>query len=85
MKISGATVHFVDAGLDSGAIVAQEAVAVRDDDTSATLAERILMAEHRIYPLAVRLVAEGRCISAGRRVVARAGISDAASHERPPT
>ncbi len=67
VKISGATVHFVDEGMDSGPIVAQEAVAVLDDDTSETLAARILDAEHRIYPRAVREVAAGRFHLSGRR------------------
>ena len=68
VKVTGATVHFVDEGLDSGPIVLQEAVAVEDDDTPATLAARILAAEHRIYPEAVRLVLEGRLRIEGRRV-----------------
>jgi phosphoribosylglycinamide formyltransferase-1 len=68
-KVSGATVHMVDEGLDSGPIVAQEAVAVRSSDTSETLAARILEVEHRLYPRAVRLVLEGRCRVEGRRVI----------------
>jgi phosphoribosylglycinamide formyltransferase-1 len=67
-KVTGATVHLVDEGLDTGPIVAQEAVAVREDDTLATLSARILAAEHRIYPRAVRAVLEGRCRREGRRV-----------------
>ncbi len=69
VKVSGATVHLVDEGLDSGAIVAQEAVPVRSDDTVETLAVRILEAEHRLYPHAVRLLLEGRCRVEGRRVI----------------
>jgi phosphoribosylglycinamide formyltransferase 1 len=69
VKVSGATVHFVDEGLDSGPIVLQEAVAVADTDTADTLAGRILEAEHRIYPRAVRLVLEDRFRIQGRRVV----------------
>jgi phosphoribosylglycinamide formyltransferase-1 len=69
VKVSGATVHFVDEGLDSGPIVLQEAVPVTDADTPEDLAARILEAEHRIYPRAVRLVLEGRCRVEGRRVV----------------
>jgi phosphoribosylglycinamide formyltransferase 1 len=69
VKVSGATVHFVDEGLDSGPIVLQEAVPVADDDTADDLAGRILEAEHRIYPHAVRLVLEGRCRLEGRRVI----------------
>ncbi len=60
VKIHGATVHFVVPEMDSGPIVAQGAVAVRDDDSEATLAARVLAVEHRIYPLALRLLAEGR-------------------------
>jgi phosphoribosylglycinamide formyltransferase-1 len=60
VKIHGASVHFVVAEMDSGPIIAQGAVAVREDDTPATLAARVLAVEHRIYPLALRLVAEGR-------------------------
>src|SRR6266446_3030046 len=59
VKISGATVHFVTPDMDCGPIVAQAAVPVRDDDTAETLAARVLAVEHRIYPLALRLVAEG--------------------------
>jgi phosphoribosylglycinamide formyltransferase 1 len=68
VRVSGATVHFVDEGLDSGPIVLQVAVAVRAEDTEARLAERILVEEHRIYPEAVRLFAEGRLRVEGRRV-----------------
>ncbi len=59
VKISGATVHFVIPETDAGPIVMQGAVAVRDDDTPATLAARVLQIEHRIYPDALRLVAGG--------------------------
>ena len=59
VKISGATVHFVIPATDAGPILMQGAVAVRDDDTPETLAERILEIEHRIYPAALRLVAGG--------------------------
>jgi phosphoribosylglycinamide formyltransferase-1 len=60
VKISGATVHFVIPATDAGPILMQGAVAVRDDDTPDTLAARILQIEHRIYPVALRLVASGR-------------------------
>jgi phosphoribosylglycinamide formyltransferase-1 len=60
VKISGATVHFVVPQADAGPIIAQAAVPVRDDDTAETLAARVLEVEHRIYPLALRLLAEGR-------------------------
>jgi phosphoribosylglycinamide formyltransferase 1 len=68
VKISGATVHFVDEGTDTGAIVLQAAVPVLPDDTEATLSDRILVEEHRLYPEAVRLFAEGRLEIRGRRV-----------------
>lgn len=55
VKISGATVHFVDEGIDTGPIIIQACVAVFDDDTVETLSERILKEEHRIYPLAIKL------------------------------
>jgi phosphoribosylglycinamide formyltransferase-1 len=69
VKVSGATVHIVDERLDSGPIVAQEAVRVLSSDTPETLAARILEAEHRLYPRAVRLVLEGRCRVEGRRLI----------------
>jgi phosphoribosylglycinamide formyltransferase-1 len=67
VKLHGATVHFVVPDMDSGPIIAQGAVPVRDDDTEAALAARVLAVEHRIYPLALRLVAEGRVTVAGGR------------------
>jgi phosphoribosylglycinamide formyltransferase-1 len=68
VRISGATVHFVDEGVDTGPVVLQAAVPVAPDDTEETLAARILVEEHRIYPEAVRLFAEGRLQIRGRRV-----------------
>jgi phosphoribosylglycinamide formyltransferase 1 len=68
VKVSGATVHLVEAGLDTGPIVLQEAVPVLPSDTAEDLAARILAAEHRLYPRAVRLMLEGRCRVEGRRV-----------------
>ncbi len=62
----GATVHFVVAETDSGPIVAQEAIPVLAGDTEETLAARVLEVEHRIYPQALRLVAEGRVSGASR-------------------
>jgi phosphoribosylglycinamide formyltransferase-1 len=59
-KIHGATVHFVVPQMDSGPIIAQGAVTVRHNDTEETLASRVLKVEHRIYPLALKLLAEGR-------------------------
>jgi len=60
VKIHGATVHFVIPEMDSGPIIAQAAVPVHDDDTEDSLAARVLAAEHRIFPLALRLLAGGR-------------------------
>ena len=67
-RYSGVTVHFVDEEYDHGPIVAQAVVPVEDDDTPETLAARILTEEHRLYPDAVRLFAEGRLKVEGRRV-----------------
>src|SRR5258708_1764219 len=71
--LGGAIVHFVEATLDSGPIVLQEAVPVGEDDTVERLSARILEAEHRIYPRAVRIVLEGRYQWDGRRVRVSAG------------
>ncbi|MFZ5780973.1 MAG: phosphoribosylglycinamide formyltransferase [Pseudomonadota bacterium] len=68
VRISGCTVHFVTAELDAGPIIAQAAVPVLPDDTADTLAARILRQEHRLYPLVVRWLAEGRLSIAGGRV-----------------
>jgi len=59
VKAHGATVHFVAAGMDSGPTIAQESVSVLDDDTEESLAARVLAVEHRLYPRALRMVAEG--------------------------
>ena len=69
VKVSGATVHLVEEALDAGPIVMQEAVEVRAGDSAETLAARILEAEHRIYPRAVRLLLSGRWRLEGRRVI----------------
>jgi phosphoribosylglycinamide formyltransferase 1 len=68
VKVSGATVHFVDDGVDSGPVILQASVPVRADDTEDSLSARILVEEHRLYPEAIRLFAEGRLAIAGRRV-----------------
>jgi phosphoribosylglycinamide formyltransferase-1 len=68
VKISGCTVHFVDEGIDTGPIIIQAAVAVSPDDTEETLSQRILRLEHKIFPEAIRLFAEGRLIIEGRKV-----------------
>ena len=67
VQIHGATVHFVVPEMDSGPIIAQGAVAVHNDDTEQSLAARVLKVEHRIYPLALKLVAEGRVQVEGDR------------------
>jgi phosphoribosylglycinamide formyltransferase-1 len=72
VRFSGCTVHFVDAGVDTGPIVTQAVVPVLDDDTADTLAARILVEEHRIYSEAVGVVLSGEYRIEGRRVV-RAG------------
>jgi len=68
VKFSGCTVHFVRAAVDTGPIIAQAVVPVEDGDDEDRLAERILAAEHKLYPLALRLFAEGRLRIAGNRV-----------------
>lgn len=69
VKVAGATVHLVTGELDGGPIVLQACVPVKDDDTPDTLAARILVEEHRIYPEAVRLMLTGRWALDGRRLV----------------
>ncbi|MCH3950823.1 MAG: phosphoribosylglycinamide formyltransferase [Acidaminococcus sp.] len=71
VKVAGCTVHFVDAGMDSGPIIMQRAVPVYDEDTHDTLAARILVQEHTILPEAVQLWCEGRLEVKGRRVKIR--------------
>jgi formyltetrahydrofolate-dependent phosphoribosylglycinamide formyltransferase len=67
-KVSGATVHFVDNEYDSGPIILQRAVEVREDDTPDTLADRVQAAEREIYPEAISLFGQGRLRIEGRRV-----------------
>ncbi len=69
VKFSGCTVHFVRAAVDTGPIIAQAVVPVEDGDDEERLAARILAVEHRLYPLAVRLFAEGRLHIDGNRVL----------------
>ena len=69
VKVSGCTVHFVDEGLDSGPIIMQKAVKVKENDTEETLAKRILREEHKIYPRAIQLFAEERLEIIGRKVL----------------
>lgn len=68
VKVTGCTIHFVDASVDGGPIILQRALPIREDDTEETLAARILEQEHVFLPLAVRLFAEGRLNVEGRRV-----------------
>ena len=65
---SGCTVHFVDEGVDTGPILVQETVKIKNDDTEETLSKRILAKEHKAYPEAVRLIAEKKISVVGRKV-----------------
>jgi phosphoribosylglycinamide formyltransferase-1 len=71
VKFTGCTVHFVDAGVDSGAIIGQQTVPILDDDTPETLHQRIHAAEHELYPKCVAAIARGEVQVDGRRVVVR--------------
>jgi len=68
VRFSGCSVHFLDEGVDTGPIIVQAVVPVYGDDTEETLAARILVQEHRIYPMAIRLFFQGRLKVEGRRV-----------------
>ena len=67
-KLSGATVHFVEADVDGGAIIMQRAVEVKYGDTPESLQERVLGVEHQILPLCVKLLCQGKVIKSGRQV-----------------
>ena len=83
-KLHGATVHFVVPEMDSGPIIAQGAVAVRADDSEATLAARVLGVEHRIYPRALKLLAEGRVrVADGHCLIDGVPAPDTAQLEPP--
>jgi phosphoribosylglycinamide formyltransferase-1 len=69
VKVTGCTVHFVDEGVDSGPIIAQQVVQVLDDDTPASLHARIQQAEHELYPATIEALARGKVTLQGRRVV----------------
>ncbi len=69
VKIAGCTVHFVNEDVDAGPIIIQAAVPVFDDDDEDSLAARILKYEHKIYPMAIKLIAEGRTEIKGRKVI----------------
>jgi phosphoribosylglycinamide formyltransferase-1 len=79
VKLAGCTVHFVDAGTDTGPIIAQAAVPVLPGDNEDSLRERILSEEHKLLPAVVRAVAAGQVVVAGRHVEVR---SEAASETR---
>lgn len=69
VKLSGCTIHFVDAGTDTGPIILQAVVPVLEDDTEESLSKRIHHEEHKLYPAAIQLFAESRLKVEGRRVV----------------
>lgn len=69
VKVTGCTVHFVDQGIDSGAIIAQDTVPVLDGDTAETLHGRIQQAERRLYPAAIAALAGGKVLVKGRQTV----------------
>jgi phosphoribosylglycinamide formyltransferase-1 len=71
VKIAGVTVHFAEEGVDTGPIIVQASVPVQPDDTEDSLSARILVEEHRLYPEAIRLFAEGRLRIVGRRVLVK--------------
>lgn len=76
VKIAGCTVHYVRAEMDAGPIIAQAAVPVLSGDTAATLAARVLAAEHRLYPSALRLVALGRTRIEDEKVILSEDVND---------
>lgn len=84
-KFSGCTVHLVDGGVDTGPIIIQAVVPVFDDDSADDIAARILVEEHKIYPRAIQLFAEGRLKIEGRRVRTVPGftLKPAALHNPP--
>ena len=69
VKYSGCTVHFVDAGMDTGPIIIQAVVKIKENDTEESLSKRILKEEHRIYPEAVDLIARNKIKISGRRTI----------------
>jgi phosphoribosylglycinamide formyltransferase-1 len=69
VKVSGCTIHFVDEKVDSGSILLQRSVRVLDSDSEETLSKRILVQEHKLYPQAIRLIAERRVTLKGRKVI----------------
>lgn len=69
VKVSGCTIHFVDEKVDSGSILLQRSVRVLDSDSEETLSKRILAQEHKLYPQAIRLIAERKVTFKGRKVI----------------
>ena len=69
VKVTGCTVHFVDAGIDAGAIIGQQTVPVLDNDTPDSLHQRIHAAEHELYPKCVAAIARGEIVVQGRKVI----------------
>ena len=69
VKYSGCTVHFIDEGIDTGPIILQKIVKIKDNDTEEMLAKRILVKEHEIYPEAIKLFCEGKIKMVGRRTI----------------
>lgn len=83
VKISGCTVHFVDEGMDTGPIIIQAAVPAFHNDTEESLGERILRQEHKIFPYAIKLYAEGKISIDGRKVIIKGAMEDSAMINPP--
>lgn len=87
VKFSGCTVHFADSGVDTGPIIIQAIVPLFDDDTEESMSARILKEEHRIYPQAIQLYAEGKLEVRGRKVIvksdSRSALNGFAVHNPP--
>jgi phosphoribosylglycinamide formyltransferase-1 len=84
VKVTGCTVHLVDQGIDSGPIVAQRTVPVLEDDTPATLHERIQEAERRLYPAAIAALLRGEIVVQGRRVLRLSGDKSGSGADTRP-
>jgi len=84
VKISGCTVHFVDEGMDTGPIIVQAAVPVKDADSEDTLSERILKFEHKIFPQAIKLFSEGRLEVISNKVQIKGILFDDKAITNPP-
>ena len=84
VQLSGCTVHYVRTEVDAGTIIVQAAVPVLPEDDEDALAARVLEAEHRCYPLAIRLIAEGRAVVSGDEVTISGPISGSGRLINPP-